>query len=383
MTDMTSTAGAADSAPVAGTRVVSPVPRDVWRRVLAADPAAFATQKPEWLDGLCAARGYVDASRLYELPDGRALVLPMAGRVWGGVRVAEESWPYGWGYGGVLAEGGRVSSADAAVVLADLARRPVTRASIVPMPLSASVWATAAAAQRVQRVPYLTQVIDLDGGFDAVWSHRFKKATRNTVRKARRMPVEIRRDHGGDVLNTFAEMYGRSTERWARLRGQPVVVARALARYRDRAGQLAAVSATMGESCVIWSALRAREPVAVLVVLQHGQHSMSWLTAIDRELARETLATYLLQSLAIEDACRVGARWFHMGETDAGSGVELYKTKFGAAPVEYEALRVERLPITRAERRIRRAVHTMSERRARWRALAAADNRPAQDAPPT
>src|SRR5258705_10546778 len=113
---------------------VNPAPRDVWRRI-GGGPNAVATQAPDWLDCLCEARGYVDASRLYELPDGRTIVLPLAAKVWGGVRIAEESWPYGWGYGGAVVAGGHLTATDARLVLTDLARRPVLRARVVPMPL--------------------------------------------------------------------------------------------------------------------------------------------------------------------------------------------------------------------------------------------------------
>jgi CelD/BcsL family acetyltransferase involved in cellulose biosynthesis len=335
--------------------VITPAPRQAWRRALAADPNAVATQTPEWLDCLCAMRGYLDASRLYEFPDGRTVILPLAAKVRGGVRIAEESWPYGWGYGGGLVAGGPLTRFEAGIVLADLARRPVVVAGMVPMPLTARVWEEAAAPYRAQRVPYLTQVIDLDGGFDAVWCSRYRRQARGNVRRAQRYSLDIRKDRGVSGAEVFAALHPKSVDRWARQRGQPLWLARWLARTRNRAGQVAAVARALGEACVIWSAHRAGEPVAVNVVLQYGWHSMGWLAAMDLELARETRAGYLLQSLAIEDACRVGARYFHMGESDPGSTVEHYKSHFGPWRVEYHALRFERLPVTQAQRGLRAA----------------------------
>jgi CelD/BcsL family acetyltransferase involved in cellulose biosynthesis len=343
--------------------VTTPAPREAWRRALAADPNAVVTQAPEWLDCLCATRGYVDASRLYELPDGRTIVLPLAAKVRGGVRIAEESWPYGWGYGGALVTGGPLTGSDARLVLADLARRPVPLAGIVPMPLTAYAWEAATAPRRIQRVSYLTQVIDLNGGFDTVWSRRFRRQARSGVRRAERCALEVRRDHGGPGVEIFAGLYARSVDRWARQRGQPLWLARRLARRRDRAGQVAAVAAALGEGCVIWSAHLGGEPVAVNVVLQFGRHGLGWLAAMDAELARESRAGYLLQSLAIEDACRTGARYFHMGESDPGSTVQHYKAHFGARPIGYHAVRFEWLPVSRARRGLRAA----AQRAARWR----------------
>ena len=103
----------------------------------------------------------------------------------------------------------------------------------------------------------------------------------------------------------------------------------------------------------MWSAYRAGEPIAVCAVLHRGRHALGWLSANRRVLAQETSATFLLTSLAVEAACAAGARYFHMGESDPGSGVERHKAQFGATAVRYHAVRLERLPLTRVEDRLR------------------------------
>jgi Acetyltransferase (GNAT) domain len=364
--------------------VVSPVPRDVWREVLAADPDAVVTQSPQWADALTT-RGYTDASRLYELADGRRLVLPLAARRRAGVTVSEESWPYGWGYGGAVVEGGDLTAADARIVLDDLRRRPAVLRAVVPMPLRGGVWDEAAAelpgGEDIQRVPYTSQVVDLDGGWDHLWEKGFKRQARNSVRKAERFELDVRREDGtaagpdGRGLAVFRELYAQSVDRWAAQNGQPLAVARRLAARRDRPGQVAAAAAALGEQCVVWSVLRDGVPVAANVVLMGasgatgGQgestgHAIGWMCAMDTTgIARETLATYLLHSLAIQDACEHGVRWFHMGESDAGSGPEHFKRYFGAVPVSYAALRFERLPLSRGEQAARRAFGAVSRLR--------------------
>ena len=349
--------------------VVSPVPRDVWREVHAADPDAVVTQSPEWADAL-ATRGYADASRLYELADGRRLVLPLAARRRAGVTVSEESWPYGWGYGGAVVEGGDLTAADARVVLDDLRRRPAVLRAAVPMPLRGEVWDEAAGPD-VARVPYTSQVVDLDGGWDHLWEKSFKRQARNSVRKAERFELDVRREEGttaagpdGRGLAVFRELYAQSVDRWAAQRGQPLALARRLAARRDRPGQVSAAAAALGERCVVWSVLRDGVPVASNIVLAHGDHAIGWMCAMDTTgIARETLATYLLHSLAIRDACEHGVRWFHMGESDAGSGPEHFKRYFGAVPVSYAALRFERLPLSRGEDVARRAFGAVSRLR--------------------
>ncbi|MFC5993592.1 GNAT family N-acetyltransferase [Pseudonocardia hispaniensis] len=345
-------------------RITSPAPRAVWRTVFGRAPDAVATQAPEWMDAL-GTRGYRDASRLYELDDGRRLVLPLAARRVAGLTLTEESWPYGWGYGGLLAEGGGLTDADCRLVLDDLARRPAVLRAVVPMPLHGARWA-AAAPGTVRRVPYTCQVVDLDGGFDTVWSTRFRRQARNSVRKAERFGLDVQREHAGMShgrgLEMFAQLYAGAVDRWAAQRGQPLRIARLLAARRDRPGQLAAAAAALGDRCVIWSACHRGEPVAVNVVLQGARHAVGWLCAMQPELARETLATYLLHSLTISDACRAGVRHFHMGESETGSGAEHFKRYFGATPVEYAALRFERLPLSRAEQRLRAGYAAVSRR---------------------
>ena len=87
-------------------RVSAPVPAGVWRRVAAADPSTMPFQTPIWRDCVCAGSGWQDASRLYELPGGRQLVMMAARRSRRGLPAVEASWPHGWGTGGVLAPGG-------------------------------------------------------------------------------------------------------------------------------------------------------------------------------------------------------------------------------------------------------------------------------------
>jgi GNAT acetyltransferase-like protein len=352
--------------------VVSPVPRAVWREVMAADPDAVATQAPEWMDCL-AGRGYTDRSKLYVLPDGRRLVLPVAARSVSGFTVTQQSWAYGWGYGGALVEGGALDAASCRLVLDDLARSRALLGGITPMPLRGAVW-DAAAGPAVERVRYTSQVIDLADGWDALWTKKFRRQARNSVRKAERFELDIRREEGPDARGValFADLYGQSVDRWAAQRGQPLAIARRLAARRDRPGQVAAAARALGGRCVVWSVLRGGEPVAVNVILATAHHAIGWMCAMDERLARETLATYLIHSLSLQDACERGIRWFHMGESDAGSGSEHFKKYFGAVPCEYAALRLERLPFARAERGARAAYGALSSAQASLRERIAA-----------
>ena len=85
---------------------ISPAPKDAWEGALRADPLALETQSPAWIEAMCAAGGFEDASRLYETEEGRILILPaLRRRLLGGLAV-EGSNPAHCGVGGVVAAGG-------------------------------------------------------------------------------------------------------------------------------------------------------------------------------------------------------------------------------------------------------------------------------------
>ena len=86
--------------PGAVVQMVSPAPRDIWRGVLRDDPGATALQTPEYLAAVLTATRGRDASRVYQLSDGRQLVLPLVQeRSMAGLRV-ESAYPGGYGHGG-------------------------------------------------------------------------------------------------------------------------------------------------------------------------------------------------------------------------------------------------------------------------------------------
>lgn len=60
--------------------VTSPAPREVWEKLARSNESAQVFQTPAWMDCLSATGLYEDTSRLYETPEGRSRVLPLARR---------------------------------------------------------------------------------------------------------------------------------------------------------------------------------------------------------------------------------------------------------------------------------------------------------------
>ncbi len=333
--------------------VASPAPAALWHALLATSPAAMAFQSPQWTSAVCAAGGgWRDASRLYTTAEGSHLVLPLLARGLAGA-VEYASLPYGWGFGGPVS-GTAVSPADVALVTADVASLPGLRLSLRPDPLLGPLWERAL-PHRGLTVPRSAHVLDLSGGFGQVWSGRFTGSARTAVRKAERAGLEVEVDASGRLLPVFHQLYEQSVRRWNAGR-----LGRWRARRRDPASKFRAVVEHAGALTRVWVARHRGEPAAALVTVSLGRTTNYWRGAMDESLAGPTRANYLLQRLAIEQACDAGCTTYHMGETGGSVSLSQFKSRFGARAVAYRELRVERLPVTRA-----RAAVDLAQDRAR------------------
>jgi Acetyltransferase (GNAT) domain len=337
-----------------GMHVTSPAPRDSWQAVLASDPRALVFQTPEWMDCICRFGPYEDVSRLYELPGGRRLVLPIVRRRnLPGALTSEASLPANWGPGGIVATGG-VRAEDLITVLSDLPDRRRLRMSLRPGPLDGQVWALARPPGAVV-VPRVAHVLDLDGGVERVWKKRFTGRARTAVRKAERSGLTVERDTSGRLVPVAYELLERSVDRWASQQHEPLALARWRHRHRDPIRKFELIAATLGEACRTWVAWQGTKPAAAALVLQGGNASYV-RGMMDKDLAGPTCANYLLQRLAIEEACEAGCRYYDMGETGGSDSLALFKTSFGARACAYADYHIERFPITALDRHARRLV---------------------------
>ncbi|MFJ8621745.1 GNAT family N-acetyltransferase [Kitasatospora sp. NPDC093550] len=345
--------------PPAGVEVTSPVPRELWWELIERDGGALVTQTPTWLDCLCATWPLADASRLYRFDSGRRLLVPLVRHRRRAARLlTEESWP-GWGVGGAVVPDtpdGTPDPGEARLVFEDLAARPALRVAVRFNPRAArAVWdeAVPGAFAAVDRTTYL---LDLAGGFEEVWAHRFHQGVRRGVRQAERADVEVEVDRGGRLVPQFRRLHERSVVRWAEQQHEPAALARWRHRREEPARLLEAVAERFGDSCAIWLARCGGEPAAAIVVLRHGTHTKYWRGAMDRRLAHPVHANHLLHRLAVEDACAAGSLVYDMGDARPDSSLAAFKQSFGARPVASPAYYRERLPLTAADRRLRGVV---------------------------
>lgn len=342
-------------------KLTSPAPEAEWREAMSRTPSALLTQSSQWSTCVMASGRWLDRSRLYELTDGRYLVLPLAARGRGRATVAG-SWPYGWGYGGLLASDGRVTRDDVAEVTRDLARTSGARVSVYPSPFS-TAWCSVDTGARAQSA-YLTQVLDLSGGMATVWRN-YSSNVRRSVRRAEHSQLHLVRDDTGSLLSSFSGLYRKSAERWARRAGKSTRVARLLRHLDEPPRRLEAIASTLGRSCVVRAAFLDGQPVAAIVLLCGEDHTLYWRGAMDRDLAARTHANALLHHQAIEEAVSAGHTFYSFGESDAGSDLATYKAKFGAKTLRWSAHHYESLPVTPLLASARRATRWTSVQVAR------------------
>jgi hypothetical protein len=330
--------------------VTSPAPRQAWQRLLTEDPTATTFQTPAWLDCICTTESYEDASRLYELPDGRQLVLPMVRRSWlPRSLTVEASLPAFWGTGGVVAAGS-VRPEDVAAVWTDLVAGAAGQMRLRPGYMTASVWNAVQPPTGVTISWGQTHVLDLEGGFERVWKDRFKGPTRSSVRKAERLGLDVEFDAAGRLVPAFYELYLNWTARRARQRNLPVWLMKRHASRQESLREYQAVAEAFGDQCRIWVARSEGRAAAALIMLVHGARAFYWRGYSDMELAGRTRANVLLQRLAIEDACRAGCRWYNMGESGRSASLMEFKARFGAQPQQFPQYTFGRASVVRVQR---------------------------------
>lgn len=325
-------------------RVLSPAPREAWNELIQADPRVLVSQAPRWTDIVCAITGAQDASRLYEFGDGTRMVLPLV-RSTRGPYAEEASFPTAWGFGGLIGAEPRTEQVRA--VVQELRSHRVVRTRLRPNPLSDADW-SAAAPHGMTRIARRAHVLDVRHGFDAVWRRGFSKAARNAVRRAERMGVDVELDTSGRLGTVFHTLYERSVERWARRQHEPLQLARWRARRREPLEKFTELPRRLGSAGRLWVAWTDGRPAAAIFVLQDANAHYT-RGAMDEELAGRTRANYLLQSIAIEDACRAGCRWYHMGDSGSSRGLAQFKEAVGGRPVDYAEYVLEQLPVTRLD----------------------------------
>jgi hypothetical protein len=328
----------------ASLEVYSPAPRDVWREILNEDANALPFQTPEWLDCICAAGPYRDASRLYKMPGGKQLVLPLARTPAG----AEFSMPHGWSMGGLVMDD-QSGKEEVSAVFQDLIHRSNLSTSLRPNPLLTSLYQAAVPAE-MRRYPRTTHILSLEGGFEQVWNKSFKSETRTKIRKGEKSRLVVEHDTSGGLVPIYYQVYMDWIERRAGERKMPLMLAHMLGKWREPYRKFEMVARGSGGMCHIWVARLDNQPVAATIQIIYKQHAFYWHGASNKFYATLTRANDLLQGKMIEAACIAGCRYYHMGESGGVESLVRFKEHFGAVEYRYEEYSVGKFPVESLQR---------------------------------
>ncbi|MET7998066.1 GNAT family N-acetyltransferase [Amycolatopsis sp. NPDC005232] len=237
-------------------------------------------------------------------------------------------------------------------MLADLATRGVVVQSVSPGPLEVDAWREAHHPRALVR-PHHVHLLDLQGGWDEVWSHRFSKTSRRGVRTAERNCVTVERGTRGELLPEFYALMERAVLRWSRQQHEPAWLARRRLHRRDPREKFEAIGRCLGDRFQVWVARVDGRPAAACLVTR-GANAHDFRGVMDEEL-KHYRATDLLQARAIQDACEAGCRYYYLGESGTGT-LGQFKERFGARRIVSPEFRFERLPVSRVERGVKAAV---------------------------
>ena len=188
----------------------------------AADPGATALQTPEYLDAVVAATGGRDVSRLYQLRDGRQLVLPLVRQRSCPGCTLDADYPGGYGHGGMLATGG-LRADDVRTVVADL-RGQALSIRIGGGHHTAEQW-SAGLMPGVVEIRRSVEVLELDRGYaddlEALPRRPVRRHDPAEASQGGAARVEIERDTTGRLVPVFHDIYRAWVERWIPPSGLP------------------------------------------------------------------------------------------------------------------------------------------------------------------
>jgi hypothetical protein len=330
-------------------QVLSPAPRAAWNAVVASDPDAMPSQTPEWMDAMTERSPWCDASRLYITESGRRVVFPMT-RVGGRGRFGALVSPRrGWGYGGIIADGG-VTPFDIALVGEDFSHIPELRFRLRPNPLQSEMWNNF--VPEIARVRKASHIVDLDGGADAVRG-RFRRSANKGIATAEKKGVCVETHVGSALLPVFFMLARKSRSYWAERQHEPAWLAQTRGHFRDSEAKWQRIARCLGPEFQVTVAWHDRRPAAAAIVVS-GPNPHGMRLAMDPEL-RHLGAPHLLNWVVLQNACAAGARWFYMGES-ATPGVAQFKEFLGARRYEYDEIDFERIPFSWLNRVMRAAV---------------------------
>jgi CelD/BcsL family acetyltransferase involved in cellulose biosynthesis len=168
-------------------------------------------------------------------------------------------------------------------------------------------------------------VVDMVGGFDAVWRDRFDKPRRRRARRAEEAGVAVRRAAGEDDVHRFFEVYRSRLAGWESRGGHPESLFRSLL-------------ARGGERVRMYLAVHEGTVVGGHVNFYYKEDVTAWY-GMASERGDQFNAGTLLYATAMREACAEGYRSYNLGASLGKASLIEFKRSLGGVSYEYRTVR--------------------------------------------
>jgi hypothetical protein len=262
---------------------------------------------------------------LVRFSDGKRALLPLSCAMWpGGSGKSFVSSPDG-GYGGWIAVD--PIGNEHAILMTEFMTTELGHLFWYINPFDDLV---AAAGLNVDTHGDETHMINLEGGFDAVY-RGWKHQCRNSERKARRSGVSVKLAQTEEEWREYYHVYEDSIRRWGdQALGQGYGWALLQAMFDRQTDHVKLWLATANDKLV----------VAGVLVFYAKAHALAWhAAALEAYFALRPYNRLYYEIM--RHACGRGCRWFDFGPSGGLDGVRRFKESFGARPLDCAYVDIE------------------------------------------
>jgi CelD/BcsL family acetyltransferase involved in cellulose biosynthesis len=177
----------------------------------------------------------------------------------------------------------------------------------------------------------VTHVIDLEAGFDELWSKQFEKSKRRQTRKAEREGITVAKATSTEEVREYYRVYRERVDEWQQRLVYPESLFVEL--LQRGSGNVRLFLARAGD-----------ELLGGHLNFYFGDTVIAWNGVTTRDSHAVQTST-LLYSSCIRHACDNGYKRYNLGGSLNKETLIYYKQSLGGAPYEYPVLRWRSIPL--------------------------------------
>ncbi len=297
-------------------RITSENTADLWNKALAQGESYSMFQTQRWSEILeSVIPGAKPYHRQLRFSDGKEAVLPLIAlpKKFGVYKL--ESLPWGT-YGGLIGEEPfTIDHLNAAASSLLSLRYPVCNITLSPDSCKGI-----ANNNKNMREAH-THLLDLEQGFDHIWSNQVKPRERAKIRNSQKKGVVISWANDCSAVDAMKQLYESAVMRWEGVETIPLNLFDALLDMAPEEGR-------------IWLARYEDKTIAADVVLYGKGEAQYFAGARDPEYSNINAPVFLISEI-IKDACLCGYKNFNFGASSGLEGVQRFKESLGGKETTY------------------------------------------------